>query len=174
MWKYFHANGTFTYYDKLQYFLDIYNSRLHRTIKMAPDDVRDEHVQHLRDTVYNYKYKAVKGKFKNGDKVRISMQHNIFAKKYEHCLFSVELFTIFQSFHFEPEYYRLIDENSEIIQGIFYANELLKVDPRIEDFYLIEKIIKKEGNRYLAKLFGMDKYAYFDEEEVHPLENETH
>ena len=46
--------------------------------------------------------------------------------------------------------------NNEIIQGIFYEKELQLSKMKENDLYIIEKIIKKVGNKYLVKWKGYD------------------
>ena len=46
-------------------------------------------------------------------------------------------------------YYFLKDLQGEKIDSMFYEQELLKT--KQNDLYLIEKIIKKVGNKYLVK-----------------------
>ena len=41
--------------------------------------------------------------------------------------------------------------NNEIIQGIFYEKELQLSKMKEDDLHIIEKIIKKVGDRYLIK-----------------------
>ena len=46
--------------------------------------------------------------------------------------------------------------NGEKLDGTFYQEELLKTNINDNDFYVIEKIIKKVGNKYLVKWRGYD------------------
>ena len=41
--------------------------------------------------------------------------------------------------------------NGNRIDGTFYQEELLKTNMKENDSYIIEKIIKKVGNKYLVK-----------------------
>lgn len=71
MWRRFSLEGNYVWIDKLQEFMETYNSRHHRTIGMAPIHVTKENEQHLRDTVFKNKNTIVrKCKFKVGDYVR--------------------------------------------------------------------------------------------------------
>ena len=47
--------------------------------------------------------------------------------------------------------YFLKDLQGEKIDGMFYQEELLKTNMKENDLYIIEKIIKKIGNKYLVK-----------------------
>ena len=46
--------------------------------------------------------------------------------------------------------YKIKDVNDEIIKGIFYERELQKTK-NISQVYIIEKIIRKNKNKYLVK-----------------------
>ena len=55
MWRYFTANNTYRYIDVLEELLTGYNHARHRTIGMAPADVRPEHEEALWHRMYpNY------------------------------------------------------------------------------------------------------------------------
>ena len=49
--------------------------------------------------------------------------------------------------------YKIKDLNDEIIEGIFYERELQKTKNNSE-VYIIEKIIRKNKNKYLVKWRG--------------------
>ena len=49
--------------------------------------------------------------------------------------------------------YKIKDLNNEIIEGIFYEKELQKTK-NISQEYIIEKIIRKNKNKYLVKWRG--------------------
>ena len=46
--------------------------------------------------------------------------------------------------------------NNEIIQGIFYEKELQLSKMKEDGLYIIEKVIRKVGNKYLVKWKGYD------------------
>ena len=49
--------------------------------------------------------------------------------------------------------YKIKDLNDEIIKGIFYEKELQKTK-NTSEVYIIEKIIKKNKNKYLVRWRG--------------------
>ena len=49
--------------------------------------------------------------------------------------------------------YKIKDLNNEIIKGIFYERELQK-SKNMSEVYIIEKIIRKNKNKYLVKWWG--------------------
>ena len=65
------------YIDKLDDIVDEYNDTYHTTIKMKPDDVKDNTYVNADKEINNKD-----PKFKVGDHVRISKYKNIFAKGY--------------------------------------------------------------------------------------------
>ena len=50
--------------------------------------------------------------------------------------------------------YKLVDYQDHPIEGDFYQKELTKV--KYPDAYLVEKIVRKRGNKLLIKWLGFD------------------
>ena len=66
-----------------------------------------------------------------------------------------ELFKISKVNNTYPITYNLIDLNNEPIEGIFYTEELQKVDKSILDEpFKIEKVVRTKGNKSLVKYLG--------------------
>ena len=104
--------------DKLDHIVNEYNNTYHRTIKIKPDDVKDN--------TYNDSSKDVNDKdprFKVGDQVKISKYKNIFAKGYTPN-WSEEVFVIKEDKNTAPWTYVINDLNGEKIIGAFYEEEL--------------------------------------------------
>ena len=102
----------------------------------------------IRNNLYNFKYTNKKPKFSIGDRVRISLLKNTFEKSYT-SNWSQEIFIIYDIKTSNVHYYFLKDLQGEKINGMFYEQELLKT--KQNDLFIIEKIIKKVGNKYLVK-----------------------
>ena len=102
------------YIDKLDDIVGEYNNTYHRTIKMKPDDVKD-------NTYIDFKKEANdKGpKFKVGDHVRICKYKNIFAKGYTPN-WPEEVFVVSKIKNTIPWTYVINDVNGEEIMGTFY------------------------------------------------------
>ena len=64
-------------------------------------------------------------KFKIGDRVRISLEKNIFEKSYE-TNWTEEIFEIYDIKYSNVPYYYLKDLNNEKLDGTFYEQELTK------------------------------------------------
>ncbi|XP_065679037.1 uncharacterized protein LOC136093739 [Hydra vulgaris] len=62
-----------------------------------------------------------------------------------------EVFTIPQVQYTDPPTYKITDHNGEEIQGTFYEQELQKTK---QEIFKIEKVIRKQGNKSLAKWYG--------------------
>ena len=78
LYKHMTAIGKNVYYDVLDDVVNKYNNTKHSTIKMKPIDVRDNN----NKRVYIDEHNEKRGRFKVGDRVRISKFKNIFAKGY--------------------------------------------------------------------------------------------
>ena len=63
--------------------------------------------------------------------------------------------------------YKIKDLNGEIIEGIFYERELQKTK-NTSGVYIIEKIIRKNKNKYLVKWRGHsnDFNSWIDKDDV--------
>ena len=100
--------------------------------------------------IYNFKITNKKPKFSIGDRIRVSLLKNTFEKSYN-SNWSEEIFIIDNIKTSNVHYYFLKDLQGEKIDGMFYEQELLKTNMKENDLYIIEKIIKKVGNKYLIK-----------------------
>ena len=67
-------------------------------------------------------------KYSPGDKVRIVREKGKFEKGYEPN-FTMEIFTVRQALPRDPPVYRIQDQKGEVIQGIFYNEELVRAIP---------------------------------------------
>lgn len=157
LWPKFNIQGSHKWLHHLQQIIDQYNSTVHRTIKMRPIDVNEENQKRLLETVYkrNQTISANKttNKFKINDYVRISKYKSLFEKGYTPN-WSTELFRITCVLVTEPVTYRLVDLNDNEVKGCFYEYELQQTD--ITDIYLVEKVIRRKGNKLFVKWLGFD------------------
>ena len=87
------------------------------------------------------------GKFKVGDKVRISKKKTTFEKGYT-PRWTEEIFTVYSIKYTDPITYKITDLNGEEILGTFYEKELQKSS---QEIFRIEKIIKTGKNKVLVK-----------------------
>ena len=151
--KYMYENKTNRYIDVLPKLVKNYNNSYHRSIKMTPVEASKEKNE---SRVYKNLYKEKifkKPKFKIGDRVRLSKYRETFHRGYNPTT-TEEIFVVSEIV--KPDFpitYRVKDLNGEEIKGTLYEPEMIKYNKK-DDVYKIEKIIKKQGNKYLVKWLG--------------------
>ena len=149
IYKNFTLNNNTIWINDLVKLVNEYNNTYHRSIKMKPIDASKKSNENIvRNNLYNFKNTNKKSKFLIGDRVRISILKNTFEKSYT-SNWTEEIFLIDDIKTSNVHYYFLKDLNGEKIDGSFYEQELLKT--KQNDLFIIEKIIKKVGNKYLVK-----------------------
>ena len=145
IYKYMTSISKNVYIDKLDDIVDEYNNTYHATIKMKPNDVKDNTYINISKEINNKDTK-----FKVGDHVRISKYKNIFAKGYMPN-WSEEVFVIKKVKNTVPWTYVINDLNGEEITGTFYEKELQK---RNQEDFRIEKVIRRKGDQLYVKWKG--------------------
>lgn len=154
MWKQFSLQGSYKWLENLQNIAKKYNDTVHSTIRMKPNQVTKNNAHTIEKTVYNF-IKSVdprRNKFKVGDFVRISKHRDIFTKGYTPN-YSNEVFRVIKVNYTNPVTYLLEDQEKQPIHGAFYHEELLKT--RYPDVYLVEKVLKRKGNKLFVKWLGL-------------------
>lgn len=155
MWKQFSLQGTFNWIHVLPEIVNRYNEIPHRAHGLPPSKINNKNAKQLLQTAYSY-IKTVDPKpvkFKVCDYVRISRYREAFTKSYTPN-WSNEVFIIRKVNRTTPTTYLLKDQNNQEIQGGFYAEEIQKTTHHV---YLIEKVLRKSGNKLFVKWLGMDK-----------------
>lgn len=157
MWKAFSQQGSYKWLTILPELVADYNNTKHRTIRMKPNEVTENNEKHLMRTVYTDHVRLDIGKgrekIKLNDHVRISKFKSEFAKGYTPNWTS-EIFQVYKVQGTVPTTYLLRDYEGNVIQGGFYAHEIQKV--KYPNIYLVEKVIRKKGNRIFVKWLGFD------------------
>lgn len=154
MWKIFSLQGSYKWINILDGIINEYNNTTHHTIKMKPINVNSRKIEkHLLETVFCIKSPLEKNKFKIGQYVRISKFKDIFEKGYTPN-WSPEIFQIVHVNRKYPVTYKLKDYENQIIKGQFYQKELQLT--KNHETYLVEKIVKKQGDQVLVKWLGFD------------------
>ncbi|XP_018397172.1 PREDICTED: uncharacterized protein LOC108775341 [Cyphomyrmex costatus] len=109
--------------------------------------------ERLLDTVYSAIKIAGPAKFKVGDAVRVSKYKTIFEKGYTPN-WTTEVFQIVKIQKTNPVTYLLEDYRGKPVAGGFYEHELRRVaNP---DVYLVEKVLRKKGDKVYVKWLGFD------------------
>ena len=154
MMKEFVKNNNTVRYNILPKLIKIYNNRYHSTIKMKPIQVNKSNEKCITENIYTYSKTSKNPKFKINDLVRISLKRRpIFDKPSSNIKWSEELFKIHSIYKSNVITYKIRGLNDEIIEGIFYERELQKTK-NTSEVYIIEKIIRKNKNKYLVKWRG--------------------
>ena len=167
MMKHFTKNNNTVWYNILPKLIKIYNNRYHSTIKMKPTQVNKNNEKYIKENIYTYDKTSKTPKFKIEDLVRISLKRRpIFDKPSGNIKWSEELFKIHSINKTNVITYKIKDMNNEIIDGIFYEKELQKAK-NTSELYIIEKIIRKNKNKYLVKWRGYsdDFNSWIDKDE---------
>lgn len=154
MWFEFSIQGKYQWLNLLPKLIKKYNEKKHRTIGMKPVDVTKKFEKHLLSTVYSNIKIAGQGRLKEGDHVRISKVKSVFEKGYTPN-WSTEIFIVKKVQITNPVTYKLEDMFGQPIQGGFYEYELQKTEH--PDIYLVEKILRKKGDKAYVKWLGLNK-----------------
>ena len=153
MYKKFTENNNTIFYNVLDELVNNYNNKYHSTIKMTPIEASKKINEKKIRNIYNFEKTKKPGKFKIGDRVRISLEKNIFEKGYE-TNWTQEIFVIYDIKYSNVPYYYLKDLNNEKLDGTFYEQELQKT--KQDDLYTIEKILKTNKDKIFVKWRGYD------------------
>ena len=158
--KHMKAVSKNVYFDVFDDIVNKYNNTVHRTIKMKPIDVTSDSYAE-----YNEDSNVTKPRCKVGDHVRISKYRNIFAKGYIRN-WSEKVFVVSKIKNTFLWTYVICDLNGEPIAGSFYENQLQKTS---EEWFRVEKIIKRKGDKMYAKWKGYNNSfnSWIDKERPH-------
>ena len=144
MFRYLTSKNSKRYVDVLQQLVDSYNKSFHRSIGMAPADVRKEHERHIWYFLYGAADKLRRQRLKSGkdvpeagEVVRISRWKGTFEKGYAPN-WSDELFNVNRVIKHPLPMFELRDAKDEPIEGRFYTKELQRVR---RGEYVVEKVL---------------------------------
>lgn len=154
MYKQFTTRGSYEWFSILQSIVKSYNNTKHRTIGMKPQDVSKKHVKQILSRINKIKRPKKKLKFQIGDSVRISKAKRVFKKGYLPN-WTNEVFKVYAIKPTRPVTYILQDHKGEILKGGFYTEEISKSNTG--NVYLVEKILKRNKNKFLVRWVGYDK-----------------
>ena len=154
MMRHFTKNNNTVWYNILHKLITIYNNRYHSTIKMKPIEVNKSNEKYIKENIYTYNKTSKNPKFKIGDLIRISLKRrDLFDKPTGNIKWTEELFKIHSINKSNVITYKIKDLNGKIIEAVFYERELLK-SKNTSGEYIIEKIIRRNKNKYFVKWRG--------------------
>ena len=168
MMKEFVKNNNAAWYNILPKLIKIYNNRYHSTIKIKPIEVNKNNEKYIKENIYTHNKTTKTPNFKVNDLIRISLKRrDAFNKPSSNVKWSEELFKIHSINRSNVITYKIKDLNDEIIKGIFYEQELQKTR-NTSEVYIIEKIIRKNKNRYLVKWrnFSNDFNSWINKDDI--------
>ena len=168
IYKYLTDTGNVRYIEVLPKLVQSYNNRIHSSLSgLSPNDAdKKQHEVKVR-TTHRAKYDQIRRKSKRsnyqkfsiGDRVRIKIyaQAPSSARRAYLQQFHGELFEVYDvSLRLPIPFYYLKSMNTnELIEGGFYANELVRVRGKL---FKIEKILKTKGKGQNKKHFVRWKY----------------
>ena len=135
---------------------------------MKPIEVNKNNERNIKQNIYSYDKTIKIPNFKINDLVRISLKRrDLFDKPSSNIKFSEELFKIHSINRSNVVTYKIKDLNNKIIDGIFYEKELLKTK-NTSGVYVIEKIIRRNKNKYLVKCrnYSSDFNTWIDKDDI--------
>lgn len=133
IYRYFTFKNTKKYIDVLDILVDIYNTRKHRSIGCAPASINESNILNVwkfmtknhPKNIFNEK----KPKFSVGEYVRVTNPKRSFDKGYIKQ-WSDEIFSVNKVILSYPLTYRISALDGEIINSLFYEEELQQVLPK--------------------------------------------
>ena len=154
----FFHRGSNKYIDILQDLADQYNATKHSRTGFAPKDVNKNNESQIFKKLYFQEKVNLIPAFQIGDQVRIYRRKRTFSKGAKKN-WTDEVFTISRIKLSNPIVYYVKDLNGEEIVGSFYKQELNKVTKKNDDYWDIEKVIRKRRRKdgtmeYFVKYLG--------------------
>ena len=129
LYKYFTHSKTLRWYDVIQKHISNYNRTIHSVTKIAPVNVTKENEGLVWVNSYKSLFRIKKNSpfFKPDDEVRLTHLRKPFKKGFLPG-WTKEIFVIHEVRKTIPITYKVKDKSGEILKGIFYKEELLKVN----------------------------------------------
>lgn len=160
MYREFEKKNNHTYIDFLDDLLFGYNNTVHSKIKIAPSQVNKKNEASIRKIFTKQSKIPIRFKFQIGDEVLISKDKSHFSKGYE-PKWVREVFVIHERKLRQPPVYIIRDtkENPDIIEGVFYEQQLQKVQKKI---YRIEKILQEKIEKQIK--YSLVKWEGYSED----------
>lgn len=152
IYRFMRHNQSYRYIDKLPEIVDSYNNTPHRSLNgLSPNQVNKSNEADVWAFMYLKKRPRTKTKpnfhFRVGNLVRISIAKAPFRRAYSEQ-YTTEVFKVYGRLLKQGiPMYKLKDMKDEAIKGLFYTNELQKVDKDQDSLWFIEQIIKRRKRK---------------------------
>ena len=153
--RYLSKQNSNRYIDVLPFIIDNYNKQYHSSIGTSPSKVTRHNKERVWLRLHHKcarpkKKKKVKTELKISDHVIIPKTKKTFAKGYQKG-WSDEIFRINKLKNTVPQTYVLEDLSGEVIEGVFYRQEIQKVD--LPKTFEIDSILKVKGTGSKKEFF---------------------
>lgn len=129
--KYLQASNSKTITNVLPVLLENYNNSYHKTIKMAPNEVNEENIDEVFESIYNASKIVPREEIKVGDKVRVLIKEKAHDKKYKQR-WSTDVHTITK---ISDHYYHVSGSSKRYLRAYLMKvdkAETRKVTPMLE------------------------------------------
>ena len=166
IWKFFTRNKTKRYIDVLPDLVSAINNSVNRTLKRTPASVTSKNQTTVWLHLYGRQRNTVK-QFKIGDRVRIAIEKHVLSKGYRPN-YSSEIFTVSKILPRQPATYKITDDDDEVIEGVFYNEELIRVvdDQRVRKIETLKKTETRDGELWHLVKFSDGKQSWIRNEEL--------
>jgi len=166
--KLFTHRQSFDWISDFQKILTTYNSTIHSSIKMKPNEVTKKNQKDVLHTLYGFIWKKdnltfshqKRQRFQVGDHVRLSKVTDVFKKGFE-GYWTDKIFKVsgFQK-RIPHDMYEVSDLDDGKKIGMFYAHELSRVNVDKDSYWRVEKILKKKFVK--KKLMYLVKFMNYE------------
>lgn len=160
LFTYMLAQNTHKWVDQLQKATKSYNQSYHSSIKQSPASVKASDEYKIWKQLYeSERYDKIKTDFRFNihDTVRISIVRHPFMRAFDESWTREYFFIAERKMLDINPIYILKDLQNELLNGNFQENELQRVIVDDNQTYLIEKILRKKGDKVLVKWLGWPK-----------------
>lgn len=153
MFKNFHLISKFNWIDHYEKIIETYNSKIHSTIKLQPNKVNKSNEKRILKDIYhkNSIKRSINTPYKLGQFVRIADVGNAFRRGFQPN-YSTEVYKIVKINNTFPVTYKIADSADNVLTKSYYKEEFTSV--KNKDAYLIENIIRKQGDKALVRWLG--------------------
>lgn len=158
LWRYMTQKNNYRYVDILKDVVYSYNHSIHSSTGFAPADVDEAEALKIREKMIEQSHEGRHQDFQEGDHVRIAKMKGTFEKGYE-TNFTDEIFKITNTIpKGRRTMYQLEDLAGEPVTGLFYDEELSKVNMVKQPLHRIQKVLRQRTHRgklqYLIRWSG--------------------